>query len=106
MARSDARTDRVATPSSGWPHVLVEAEDVRRIVATLDPGQPLVRAVRIGGPDPLVPFGTEEIGVHPGSARREGVEELRRPGIVRGGVTAELVERHRRDHDGGVALRE
>src|SRR5262249_12358307 len=38
---------------AGGPDVLVDVEDVARVVAALDPGQPVIVAA-VGGPDPVL----------------------------------------------------
>src|SRR5262249_4594192 len=53
--------------------VLVDVEDVLRVVALLDPGEPVVVAA-VGGPDPVLALGHHEVDV--GAAGRGRVQRL------------------------------
>src|SRR5690242_14520033 len=70
------------------PDVLVEPEDVVRVVDGLDNSQPVVVAA-VGVPYPIAAFFTEVVDVYPARVRGYGVEELAGPpDVVRrvGGV--------------------
>src|SRR3954469_2149269 len=81
------RFDRV-TRDSRSPHgecrpdVLVLVEQVRGVVAALDVCQSLVRATRIGRPDPILTLGLEEVRVDTRVVRLERVEQRLRPGAM------------------------
>src|SRR5580765_4197182 len=73
---------------SGRANVLVETEQVARVVAALDQRELLERSARIRAPDPIVALGPEEIDVDTGPMRGEGVVERARPGIGRSRIAA------------------
>src|SRR6478672_11885145 len=79
-----ARVSEGRSAVRGRPDVLVEVEQVGRVVAALDVGQALVRAGRIGGPDPLLALDLEEVRVDPDVVRGELVVERLGPGDLRG----------------------
>ena len=66
----------------GGADVLVHAEQVGRVVAALDLGQALVRAARVGRPDPLLALGLEEVGVDADVVGAERLVERLGPGAV------------------------
>src|SRR5262249_47033637 len=66
---------RVPCSSGPWANVLVQTEQVRRIVLVLEPNQPLLDRCSIGGPDAVLALFTDEA-----HERAPGGERLDRRG--------------------------
>src|SRR5919107_2632682 len=66
------------TSLGGWRDVLIEPEEVRRIVAALDRNEPLPRRARIGLSNPLLAEQPGSPGAHRPSSRHAG-RSARRP---------------------------
>src|SRR6516225_5182205 len=92
---------RPTPPSGGWPDVLVDTEEVVRVVSGLDCGQPLGVA-EIGIGDSVLIFFRHEVDVD--ASRRERFARLEhgsRPGdagsVIRGVVPARVDVEHEAD---------
>ena len=82
--------------SCRWANVLIEAEDVRRIILVLERDQPRI-VLAVGSLNTILAFVAEIIGIDTaGGERPYGVPELARPGNVRFVVSRVVPDRDRK----------
>src|SRR3712207_3454290 len=87
---------RMAVPPSARPavrrDVLVEPEEVRGVVSSLDLDETVPRRARVGGSNGVPTLLAEEVDVRPQVALAHVRDEVRHPALARGPVVGAVVE--------------
>src|SRR5947209_11773361 len=78
--------------------VLVDAEQIRRVIPSFDRREPLVGVGGIGLVDPGGAFVAEEADVDAAGCRAQSRQRFRDPRLVRGGLVCVLMTREERQH--------
>src|SRR4029453_6819022 len=91
--------------SVGGRDVLVEPEEVVRVVLRLDRPQPLPRRAGVGGTDARLTLVGEEVHVRAGVTVPERIREVGDPRLAYGPVVGAVVEGGDVDHDPARAVR-
>src|SRR3712207_4924590 len=86
--------------------VLVEPEEVRRVVAALDLGEPMPDRSRVGFTHPPLPLVAEKVDVHSRTTLVQGRREVGDPPLVHRLLLPVLVDRAEGDHDPAPAVGE